>query len=256
MDFFFDSVPLSLPRKRRVHFHDFMHEIHTKYIDQWNSVRNPWNTDPLGSVARLIASETTLLCFDELHITDLVSAIFFDRLFDELFYHGVVIVSTSNKAISQLWDSGPLSQRQPIIDRLQRIWTLYGDCFEFPPKDDYRKKKPLNTSAFVNISKEPDARHALMRAFFRTMPCEEAVETQYFASRTRFVTAHALGRTGLAQFADLCGKPNGASEFKALAASLDRLFLFDVPKFTDDNLSDARRFILLIDQLYERSEER
>jgi predicted ATPase len=219
---------------------------------QWRAVRNDWNSDPLGSVARSIAAETTLLCFDELHITDLVSALFLSRLFTELFYLGVIIVTTSNKPLDQLWDSGPALHRDPVISTLNRAWQLHANVFEFHPKQDYRRSKPLNLDSFLNLEKRQDANKHLLRRFFSTKPCETAEEIQIFASPTRYISLRLLGRNGLATFDQLCGKPYGTAEYAALAESLDTLFLLDVPKFDDHNLGEGRRFILLIDQLYER----
>ncbi|MEG9861608.1 MAG: cell division protein ZapE [Parvularculales bacterium] len=248
MDMFFDTAPLT--NKRRVHFHAFMAETHER-IFTWRegekSSRGSGGGDPIAPVARDIAHEAALLCFDEFQVTDIADASILGRLFSHLFDLGVVVVATSNRAPEGLYEGGLNRQRfLPFIDLLHdhmMVLELDGDT-------DYRLNRlggrpvyfsPLNEAAVV----------AMDEAFERlTGGTPPMVMTAEVKGRTLTVPCAAMGAARFS-FEELCARPLGVADYGALASRFHTLMIDGVPVLAPEKRNEAARFVSLIDILYE-----
>lgn len=240
MDLFFETVPE--PRKRRVHFHAFMQEIHSAM----HEVRKTGVDDAIKPVADDIAQDVRLLCFDEMQITDITDAMIVGRLFEHLFASGVVIVTTSNRIPDDLYKNG-LNRDLfvPFIELLKERLTAH----ELASNTDYRQDRlegervyftPANAAAKAGISEIWDS-----------LTGGEATPL-IIRVKGRDVALPAF-RNGIARasFYDLCGQPLGAADYLAVAENVRVLVLEDIPCLSRDNFNEAKRFVTLIDSLYE-----
>ncbi len=243
MDLFFESAPVA--RKRRVHFHAFMLEVH-EALHRLRSDRNE-EGDALLKTAEQIAADAWLLCFDEFQVTNIADAMLLGRLFESLFERGVVVVATSNWAPDQLYEGGLQRDRfLPFIELMkQRL-----DILELDGDTDYRQSRLADVEAY-HWPLGPDARAALEAAFAilteGTTPVPDALTVQ---GRRIAVPRAALGAAWFG-FDDLCAKPLAAADFLAIATHFHSLVLSDVPLLTADLHNETRRFITLVDALYE-----
>ncbi|MET0546878.1 MAG: cell division protein ZapE, partial [Caulobacterales bacterium] len=241
MDLFFDSAPEK--KKRRVHFHAFMLEIHKAITER----RKKQEGDPIQPVADAVAKEARLLCFDEFHVTDIGDAMILGRLFERFFAKGVIIVATSNRKPSDLYLNGINRQLfLPFIDMIEKqldVLTLDG------PRDYRLERLEAEPVWHAPLGAEADA--ALDRAWSRLTfgskirPLELDLRGRMFK-----VPAFAAG-VARASFDDLCAKPLGAEDYLALAQSVNTLILDHVPILSADRRDVAKRFVTLIDALYE-----
>ncbi|SHF47196.1 cell division protein ZapE [Litoreibacter ascidiaceicola] len=240
MDLFFETVPE--PRKRRVHFHAFMQEVHSAM----HEARKTGVDDAIKPVADDIAQDVRLLCFDEMQISDITDAMIVGRLFENLFASGVVIVTTSNRVPDDLYKNG-LNRNLfvPFIDLLKSRMTVH----ELASETDYRQDRlegeqvyfsPANAVAKAKIS---DIWQSLTGG---------AAEPLILRVKGRDLTLPAF-RNGIARasFFDLCGQPLGAADYLAVAENVRVLVLEDIPCLSRDNFNEAKRFVTLIDALYE-----
>ena len=241
MDLFFETVPFG--PKRRVHFHEFMADVH----EQIAEVRKLHEDDPIADVAAAIAQEARLLCFDELHVTDIADAMILGRLFAGLFEAHVVVVLTSNTAPGGLYKDGlnrPLFE--PFIDLLEdRMEVL-----ELETEQDYRLGKLQGAKLYFT----PNGARAekAMRGVWRRLTGRDkgAPASLALKGRTLDIPEAALG-TAWFSFADLCEKPLGAADYLRLAHAYHTLLLSGVPALGPDNRNEARRLVTLIDTLYD-----
>jgi len=253
MDLFFACAPES--RKRRVHFHAFMARAHD-LIRQWREGDRKARQrvfgahrgdDPIDPVAALIASEARLLCFDELQVTDIADAMILGRLFDALFERKVVVCITSNRAPEQLYRDGinrPLFV--PFIDHIVErceVVALSG------PRD-WRLDRMKASRVWFNG--DGAARRmgfeqlwADLRGGMPECPAHLAVLGR------DVVVERTAGGLARATFDQLCEVPLGPQDYLAVAERFHTLFLEDVPVLTPDRRQAARRFVTLIDALYE-----
>ncbi|MBN8551529.1 MAG: AFG1 family ATPase [Caulobacterales bacterium] len=250
MDLFFQTV--DEPKKRRAHFHAFMADVQAR-IQIWRTGdramrKQVFGTargdDPIAPLARLIASQARLLCFDELQVTDIADAMILGRLFEALFSEGVVLVCTSNRPPTDLYKDGINRQLfEPFIAMIQdrcRVVELKGG-------HDWRLEHLK--SAQVWFSPDQTARFDALWDRLKGQ-AHEAPATLDIAGR-KVVIARSVGSMARDTFADLCERPLGPSDYLALAARFDTLFLEGVPRLTPDRREAARRFVTLVDALYE-----
>ena len=243
MDLFFESAPVA--RKRRVHFHAFMLEVH----DALHRLRSDKNAegDALLKVAEQIAADAWLLCFDEFQVTNIADAMLLGRLFESLFERGVVVVATSNWAPDQLYEGGLQRDRfLPFIALMkQRL-----DILELDGGTDYRQARLADIEVY-HWPLGPEAEAAIEAAFAAltdgATPKPDALTVQ---GRRIDVPCAARG-TAWFSFVDLCAKPLGAADFLAIATHFHTLVLSGVPRLTPDLHNETRRFVTLIDALYE-----
>ena len=248
MDMFFEHAPAR--RKRRAHFNDFMADVHDRIGRHRAAVKagTARGDDPIPPVASDIAAESWLICFDEFTVTDIADAMILSRLFSALFAEGVVLVATSNVAPRNLYKDGlNRSLFTPFIDILER----HTDVMNVDVEIDYRLRELDRLPVYVTpLGPEADA--AMDKAWARLtggMP-EQSVSIE-LKGRAIHV-ARAAGRAARFSFHDLCVKPMGARDFLAIADRFDAIVLDGVPVMGNETRNEAKRFILMIDTLYDR----
>lgn len=230
------------PAKRRVHFHAFMQEIH----HGMHAARKTGVEDPLVPVAEAIIRDLRLLAFDEMQITDITDAMIVGRLFEKLFAGGVVIVTTSNRVPEDLYKDG-LNRNLflPFIDLLRARL----DVVELESPNDYRQHRLAGAQVYFHPAGK--AREA-MEAIWRDLSGGTGGEPLRLPVNGRTVElprfANGVGR---ASFWDLCAKPLGPADFLAIAGAVRVLMLEDIPQLSASNYNEAKRFVTLIDALYE-----
>ncbi|CAM6094454.1 unnamed protein product [Calypogeia fissa] len=239
MDMFFEELPKTW-RKRRIHFHDFMLEVHS----QLQKTRS--QADPLALVADDTANDATLLCIDEFMVTDVADALILNRLFDHLFRKGIILVSTSNRHPDQLYEGG--LQRDlflPFIASLKARCVIH----EIGSGTDYRKLTAAEQGMYFT---GPDAAYYLREKFSQITSYREArpATVELRMGRTLQVP---LGAAGCAyfQFHELCEMPLGAADYFGLFKYFHTLALEGVPFFGSHNQVSAYRFVTLVDVMYE-----
>ena len=247
MDLFFARATVQ-PR-RRVHFHEFMLEVHAAI----HAHRQVSGDDPIPVVAARVAAEARLLCFDELQVRDVADAAIVSRLFTGLFEAGTVIVATSNRPPQDLYKDG-LNRALflPFIDLIEarmEIVPLNGPV-------DYRLDR-LGGAPTWYVPNGPAATAALSDAFFRLtdFPVEDRVRvpSETIAvpgGRTLFVPKAVKG-VAVFSFSRLCRAALGASDYLAVARRFHTVIVVGVPVMGPENRNEAARFVTLIDELYE-----
>ncbi|MGB1546981.1 MAG: cell division protein ZapE [Alphaproteobacteria bacterium] len=244
MDLFFEHAPVH--RKRRVHFHEFMLEAHAR-LHEWRreSAGNRKAKDPLPLVAADLAREAWLLCFDELQILDIADAMIVGRLFAALFEEGVVVVATSNRAPDDLYKDG--LQREsflPFIALMKEklhVVELAGD-------QDYR----LRLLRDLNVYRTDDGAEAALDGAFERLTMGSAPKPCTLLVQGRRLDVRRAAR-GVVRFsfAELCERPLGAADYLEIANQFHTVLLDRIPRLTPDSRNEAKRFVTLIDALYE-----
>lgn len=235
--------------KRRVHFHEFMDEVHAAIADfrkKTADIRG--RRDPVPAVTKQIAAETRLLCLDEFHVTDITNAMLLGRLFEALFAHGVTLVATSNTAPDDLYLNGLNRQLVlPFIDLLKHRTEV----FELKAETDYRHLKLAGQTVFA--FGPPEETKQAMDAMWHHLAGGQAGHegAVRVLGREIKVPKQALGVARF-HFRDLCDAPLGSRDYLRLAETFDTFVLDAVPVFTSHNANAAQRFILLVDTLYDR----
>ncbi|XP_044471448.1 AFG1-like ATPase isoform X2 [Mangifera indica] len=239
MDLFYDQLPCNW-RKKRIHFHDFMLNVHS-HLQKHKGV-----ADPLEVVAGEISDEAILLCLDEFMVTDVADALILNRLFGHLFSNGLILVATSNRAPENLYENG--LQRDlflPFIAILKERCVAY----EIASSVDYRKLTSAQ-QGFYFIGK--DSLELLKQKFRELIGEHEARprEVEVVMGRTLQVP---LGAKGCAyfEFDELCNRPLGAADYLGLFKNFHTLALEGVPIFGLHNRAAAYRFVTLVDVMYE-----
>jgi len=238
MDCFFAAVPYQ--RKRRVHFHAFMREIH----ESLRAHRN--ESDPLAQVAARIARETRLMCFDEFHVSDIADAMMLGRLMQALFDAGVVFCITSNYPPDGLYPNG--LQRElflPTIDLLRRQL----DVIEIDAGIDYRLRALEQAQVF--IANDDAAAETVIEQTFRNISGGPGHTQPVEVLGRQLPVVHRAPGVIWFDFATLCGGPRSQNDYLWLANRHHTLFLSRVPRMGADMASEARRFTWLVDVLYD-----
>ncbi len=239
MDCFFDSVPYR--RKRRIHFHAFMHGVHR----QLNELKG--ESDPLLRVADRIATEVRLLCFDEFHVSDIADAMILGRLLEALFAKGVVFVMTSNYPPDRLYPNG--LQRENFLPTIALIKERL-DVLEIDAGVDYR----LRTLEQVEIFHYPaDAAAELkMAGYFAAMAGGEGVPAGSIEVLGREIPTLRRGNGVIwFDFKSLCGGPRSQNDYLELARGYHTVLLSAIPRMSASMSSEARRFTWLVDIFYD-----
>jgi cell division protein ZapE len=240
MDLFHDAAPIT--RKRRVHFHAFMQEIQSAL----HEARKTGVDDAIRPVADAIIKDIDLLCFDEMQITDIADAMIVGRLFERFFAAGVVVVTTSNRPPDDLYKDG-LNRALflPFIAMLKERMKVH----ELASDTDYRQGRLSGEKVFfAPITSET---RASVRAMFDDLTGHHAAPfTLHVKGREVLIPAfrNGIGRAG---FHDLCGLPLGPADFLEVARVCRVLVLENVPRLGRSNFNQAKRFVTLIDALYE-----
>ncbi len=247
MDLFADALG-DVPH-RRVHFHEFMLEVH----DRLRIVRERETERPVKQVAQAVAADLRVLAFDEMVVNNAPDAMILSRLFERLWEEGVTVIATSNRAPDDLYKDGlnrPLFL--PFIDELKtrcRVLPLNGPT-------DYRRER-LGSTPVWHVPNGSEATAALSEAFFRLTdyPPDDAVPSEELAvpgGRTLHVPKAPKG-VAVFSFARLCREARGASDYLAIARRFHTVILVGIPKLGPENRNEAARFVTLIDALYEHN---
>jgi cell division protein ZapE len=246
MDLFYEAAPGT---KRRVHFHGFLADAHERIHAHRQALKRgeAKGDDPIPVVAEALANEAALLCFDEFTVTDIADAMILGRLFAALFKRGVVVVATSNVEPDRLYEGG-LNRALflPFVAELtSRVTVLRLDS-----RTDFRMEK-LGGASVYHVPADETARQALDRAFRGlTGKAKGRPATIRVRGHEVEVPEEAAGVARFT-FADLCAKPLGASDYMALARSFHTLVVSDIPVMGPDDRNEAKRFITLVDTLYD-----
>ena len=247
MDLAFHCIPYA--PKRRVHFHEFMQEVHERLRVE----RAKEQGDPIPPLARAIAAEAKLLCFDEMVINNSADAMILSRLFSQLLEAGVTVVTTSNRPPQDLYLNG-LNRELflpfiALIERELKVVPLNGPT-------DYRLDR-LGGMPTWYVPNGPAATEALREAFFRLTdyPPEDRAnvpteELKLAGGRTLHVPKSLKG-VAVFSFKRLCGEARGAADYLAIARHFHTIILVGIPKLGPENRNEAARFVTLIDALYE-----
>ncbi|WP_412050397.1 cell division protein ZapE [Hoeflea sp. Naph1] len=248
MDMFFELVPAQ--RKRRAHFHDFMADAHARIHAHRQKLKNgeTKEADPVVPVANQLVAEAWVLCFDEFSVTDIADAMLLSRLFEQLFKRGCVLVATSNVEPIQLYREGLNRQLfLPFIDLLKENVEV----INLDARTDYRMETTTRLPVYHQMADgEGDA--AMDLAWTRVTAGKQTVAESLMV-RGREVAVPAAG-AGAARFSfhDLCEAPLGAADYAAIASRYHTVFVDRVPVMQKANRNAAKRFITLIDTLYDR----
>ncbi|MCV0441229.1 MAG: AFG1 family ATPase [Hydrogenophaga sp.] len=239
MECFFNAVPLR--RKTRLHFHEFMREVHRELRDLQGTV------NPLDELGARIARRYKLICFDEFHVADVTDAMILHRLLDALFKAGVGFVTTSNFHPDNLYPDGLHRDRiLPAIELIkQRLEVLSVDN-----GTDYRQRT-LNHIQLYHCPLGPKTEASMATTFGELAEVGDQDPVMHIEARQ----IHALRRAGGViwfDFRTLCGGPRSQNDYLEIATQFHTLMLSDVPQMSVRQASEARRFTWLIDVLYDR----
>jgi cell division protein ZapE len=239
MDLFAEATDVT---KRRVHFHAFMQEIHSGM----HEARQADARDALAPVAKKVCDDVRLLAFDEMQITDITDAMIVGRLFEMLFAAGVVVVTTSNRAPKDLYKDGLNRQLfLPFIDLIcERL-----EVSELASPTDHRQGRLAGSPVY--FTPNDAAARAQIESIWDGLTNGHSQSLE-LAVKGRLVTLPQYHNgVARASFYDLCGQPLGPADYLKLAQTVRVLILEDIPRLSRDNFNEAKRFVTLIDALYE-----
>ncbi len=247
MDLFYESV--AVPKRRRVHFHEFLADVHGRihaYRQRLKAgeVKEP---DPIAPIAADLAEEASLLCFDEFTVTDIADAMILGRLFTALFAAGVVVVATSNVEPSRLYEGG---LNRSLFLPFVALLSEKVDVLKLEARTDFRLEK-LGGAPVYRVPADAAAQAALDDAFRKLSGAARGQRLVIDVKGHELVIPQAAGGVARADFTELCSKAYGASDFIALAQRFHTLVLDDIPVLADEQRNETKRFIILIDTLYE-----
>lgn len=254
MDLFYEQCPLE--KKKRTHFNSFMLDVHSRIhaykkqtLHQSTPGKKNLNYDPIGPVAQSICDDTWLLCLDEFQVTDIGDAMILKRLFTAIFDNGTILFATSNRAPDDLYKNGlQRSNFLPFISILkERCLPMWLDSGV-----DYRTKFSGSRNRFF-VASESNAKRELDEAF-KVLASQEndIVRPKTLTIKNRNVKLQkTCGRVADCNFLELCDRPLGAIDYLVISQVFDVIIIRDIPQMTRRQKSQARRFITLIDTLYD-----
>ncbi len=240
MDLFCDK--LDIQQKRRVHFHAFMQQVHHAL----HEARKTGVDDALAPVADALSADLRLLALDEMQITDITDAMIVGRLFEKLMAAGVVIITTSNRAPQDLYLNG-LNRALflPFIDLLGEKL----DVLHLQSPTDYRQHRLQGAQRYFHPAGKAKSQ---IDAIWRDLTGGGLAQSLRLAVNGRMIELPTFfSGIARASFWDLCAKPFGAADFLAIAAAVKVLIVEDIPQLSSSNYNEAKRFVILIDALYE-----
>ena len=248
-DLFASTLPAEVSR-RRIHFHEFMMDIHSR-LHRARSVAG-YSGDPLVQIGREVRDECKVLAFDEFQVSDIADAMILKRLFGAIWDRGGVMVATSNRHPETLYKKGlNRSLFLPFLAELQRrceVWKLEGT-------QDYRMSTRDNKEQAVTVffTEQEDFLSSLAKATGSARP--EGLTIDVMMGRNLQVLTYGAGKDGKkivkASFQELCEKNLGSADYHALCKVANTIYLAGLRQFKEDELDFVRRFITLIDLAYE-----
>ena len=243
MDLFFAEAQVA--RKQRIHFHAFMQDVHAR-IFAWKQA-NPGGADPIPPLADAIAARAALLCFDEFQVNDIADAMILGRLFSALFERAIVVVATSNTTPDDLFRGKP--GRDAFLPFIALIKQNL-DVLILDGGRDFRRAR-LRGMPTWHVPADSRADAALDRAFASLAGGETPKAQRLTVTGRTLRVPLAAGSVARYDFAALCGQPLGPGDYLAIATQFDALVLDGIPRLGPENYDQARRFITLVDALYE-----
>jgi cell division protein ZapE len=255
MDMFFDKAPIA--PKRRVHFNAFMVETHAR-IHEWRGLdvkaraKRPEfvreaGDDPIAPVAHRIALEASLLCFDEFQVNDVADAMILGRLFEQLFARGVVVVATSNTAPANLYRGG--LNRQLFLPFIAMIEKRL-EVVELNGPQDYRLLRMKGIDSYITPLGD-DADRAMDAAWTKLTGTTKGQSRSLTVLGRTLVVPQAAGGFARFGFDALCAQPLAAADYLEIAHHFATVFIDHIPVMGTDKRNEARRFMSLIDTLYD-----
>jgi len=249
MDLFFADAPVA--KKRRVHFHEFMLEVHErlhKRREELAAKGAPPEADTIVPIAKAIASETQLLCFDEFQVTNIADAMILGRLFETLFSEGLTVIATSNRAPDDLYKYGLQRDRFLPFIELMKQWL---EILELGGGQDYRLDRMRELDMYLTPLGAWAA--AKLDEAFRALAGGADGEPRVLRTQGRDVDVpRAAPGVAMAHYLDWCAKPMGAADFLCIADHFHSVILAEIPRMGPDNRDKAARFVTMIDTFYEK----
>ena len=243
MDLFFEEAKIT--PKRRVHFNGFMTDVHTRLHAERAKADV---SDPIPVVARALASDARLLCFDEFQVTDVADAMILGRLFEHLLTAGTVIVATSNVVPARLYEGG--LNRQLFLPFITLIEARL-DVLELDGPTDYRLHRLSGHPVYLTpLSPEADA--AMDKAWRRLTDCDAGKPARLTVFGRSLIVPQTARGVARFSFADLCEIPLAAADYLEIARQFHTVLIDHVPLLDPAQRDTARRFVLLIDTLYDQ----
>ncbi|MDD5578449.1 MAG: cell division protein ZapE [Methylobacter sp.] len=242
MDLFYEACPI-IP-KRRVHFNAFMLEVHL-FIHQW---RQQNSTDAISALAKKIRDSALLLCFDEFHVTDIADAMILGRLFTKFFDLDITIVITSNRHPNDLYQGG--LQRElflPFVKHLQEA----SEIIELVAKEDYRFSRLQALDATYYFPLDKNAGEFMQQSYNKFTNFAPQQPGVLNVLGRKIILAAVHGDIVLTSFNELCAQPLGPADYLEIASEFSTVIMAEIPKLTAEKRNEARRFVTLIDALYE-----
>ncbi|MGI9233918.1 MAG: cell division protein ZapE [Woeseiaceae bacterium] len=240
MDLFYETLPIKA--KKRIHFHRMMHEVHNRRTALGNV------TDPLDSVAADIARNTRVLCFDEFFVSDIGDAMILGRLLDGLFRRGVTLIATSNSKPDDLYRDG--LQRARFLPAIELL-SQFTEVVQLDGGVDYRLRLLEKAGTYLS----PDDENALKRLnfFFDESASSEIRDNPQLDINDREIPAHKCAK-GIVwfRFEDICDGPRSHADYIEIARWYPSVIISGVPKLGATFENQARRFIALVDEFYDR----
>ena len=239
---FYEACPIE--QKRRVHFNMFMLEVHA-FIHDW---RQQYNTDAISALAKKIRASLLLLCLDEFHVTDIADAMLLERLFSKLFESGLIVVITSNRHPDDLYQGG-LQREQFLI--FIKLLQRESKVIELVAKEDYRLMHLHALEATYYFPLDAHASEFVLQSY-NELTNFSAIQAGVLQVMGRKVVLSAIhGDIALTSFNELCVQPLGSADYLEIAREFSTLIMAGIPKLTAEKRNEAKRFITLIDALYE-----
>jgi cell division protein ZapE len=249
MDLFFEAS--AVERKRRAHFHEFMADVHERVHAYRQEIKNGTlpDQDPIQRAAAAIADETQLLCFDEFHVTDIADAMILGRLFTKLFELGVVMVATSNIAPSGLYKDG---LNRALFLPFLKLLEKHCDVVRLDARTDFRLEKLTGVAAWY-VPPDEKAKAALDDAWQRLVGVAEGAPHELVVKGHIVKVPKAAMGVARFTFEELCAQPLAASDYLKIAHEFHTLIVDDIPVMDFARRNEAKRFIILIDTLYDHA---
>jgi cell division protein ZapE len=239
MDCFFNALPYR--RKTRLHFHEFMRAVHRE-LDELKGT-----ADPLDEVAIRVAKRYRVICFDEFHVSDIADAMILERLMRGLFLHGVVFVMTSNYKPSELYPDG--LHRDRILPAIEVIES-HVQPLNVDAGHDYRRASLAQVQAYLFPLNAANAQR--IRGMYEKLADGRDEDVRLDIEGREIKALRRSGGVVWFDFKTLCGGPRSQNDYLVLAQRFHTLVLSEVPQMSAAMASEARRFVWLVDVLYDQ----